>query len=86
MVTPVYSLNRSRLERSRTRNASVDGQGARRVSSGPTGMYTEHIYWARSVDNSKRASKTRLNTKELLAKQPSSQDSGNYPVLAWSEG
>lgn len=92
MASPVYSLNRSRLQRSQTRNNSIDGQGPRRVSSGPTGMYTEHIRWARSnTDNSgKRASKTKLTglpgpSKELLKQRSSLNSGANYPVLAWSE-
>jgi hypothetical protein len=79
-LAPVYSL-----ERSRTRRSLDSQQQERRVSSGPTGMYTEHIHWTHSID--KRTSKTRLPLG-ANGKQPSSAGgggSGSYPILAWSE-
>jgi len=56
-LSPTYSLgssrsrslshNRTMLRKAPTRN----GRTPARVSSGPTGMYTEHIAWARTLTN-----------------------------------
>ena len=46
-LSPTYSLERSRTLLRQT--PSKRGSAPARVSSGPTGMYTEHLAWARTL-------------------------------------
>ena len=75
LLSPVYSLGRSRgsLGRSRTmlrKAPKRSGVPVARVSS-PTGMYTEHIAWARTLASQssqvKDSLRTESSTVQILA-------------------
>lgn len=72
------------LERSRTLKAAPSKAG-KRVSSGPTGMYTEHIHWARTMTK-QPSSAARAGAGRALAegKQPTSPAADTYPILSWT--
>ena len=75
LLSPMYSLGRSRggsaLGRSHTmlrKAPKRSGAPVARVSSGPTGMYTEHIAWARTPTSpAKEGLRPDLSTVQILA-------------------
>ena len=76
LLSPLYSLGRSRasLGRSRTmlrKAPKRSGAPVSRVSSGPTGMYTEHVAWARTLASQpsqvKDSLRTESSTVQILA-------------------
>lgn len=73
LLSPTYSLGRSRgsLGRSHTmlrRAPKRSGAPMTRVSSGPTGMYTEHIAWARTpTSQAKDGLRPDLSSVQILA-------------------
>ncbi len=75
LLSPTYSLGRSRggsaLGRSHTllrKAPKRSGAPVARVSSGPTGMYTEHIAWARNpTSQAKEGLKPESSTVQILA-------------------
>ena len=71
-LSPTYSLERSRtLLRAAP---SKRGSAPARVSSGPTGMYTEHLAWARTL--AKQASQG--------PDEGGKGESASLPILAYS--
>lgn len=71
-LSPTYSLERSRTTLRRAPTARAGPRPAR-VSSGPTGMYTEHVAWARTL--TKQPSRIERSKSELAA----------VPILAFSD-
>ena len=72
------------LERSRTLKAAPS-KGGKRVSSGPSGMYTEHIHWARTMSKQPAsAAGTGAGRAQAEAKQPTSPTADTYPILSWT--
>ncbi|BDA43546.1 probable calcium-transporting ATPase 11, plasma membrane-t [Coccomyxa sp. Obi] len=78
-LDPTYSLERSRVMKGAA-SKKGEGSASKRVSSGPSGMYTEHIYWARTL--SKQPSKAPRASRD--AKQPASPATDTYPILTWT--